>query len=524
MKYANPVIPGFHPDPSCCRVGGDYYLVTSSFEYFPGVPIFHSRDLVHWRPIGHCLTRESQLPLAGAKCSGGIYAPTIRFHHGLFYMITTNTSHGGNFIVTTPDPSGEWSEPVWIDFPGIDPSLFFDGASPPQAGATARASNDGKVYCSGTGRGGGIWQFEIDVTNGAKFTEPRLVWPGTGGRYPEAPHLYKIRGVYYLMIAEGGTEYGHMETIARSASPWGPFEACPRSPILSHRDYFQSPIQATGHAELFEDASGNGWMALLGIRPKGGRFHHLGRETFLAPVTWDAEGWPVVGNTGRIEPEMEGPLPEGEGEHEVRPCRDDFETPDLRLCWNFLRNPRAGDWSLTERPGWLRLRGSAVTLSDLDSPAFVGRRQQHFNCRASCLVEFDPAKENDPPRPLGASEAGLTVLANATHHYEIAIRRGDGKRVIFVRRHIGDLTAVVAEETIRSGPVRLEIAADEAKYTFSAALGDGPARPLATAATRYVSTEVAGGFTGVYLGMYATGNGRPASVPADFDWFEYRPS
>ncbi len=473
-------------------------------------PVNGIRDLVHWRLIGHCLTRESQLPLAGAKCSGGIYAPTIRFHRGLFYMITTNTSHGGNFIVTTPDPSGEWSEPVWIDHPGIDPSLLFD--------------DDGKAYYSGTaGRQDGIWQFEIDVTTGAKLTEPRLVWPGTGGRYPEAPHLYRIRGAYYLMIAEGGTEYGHMETIARSASPWGPFEPCPRKAILSHRDRGAHPIQATGHAELFEDASGNWWMVFLGIRPKGGRFHHLGRETFLAPVTWDADGWPVVGNAGlatakrseagRVEPEMDGPLPPRHPFDEPSP-RDDFETPDLRPCWNFLRNPHANDWSLTERRGWLRLKGSAVTLSDLDSPAFVGRRQQHFTCRASCLLDFESAGEND--------EAGLTVLANATHHYEIAVGLRGDTRCVFVRRRIGDLVAVVAEETIGPGPVRLEIAADEAKYTFAAALGDGPARTLATGRARYLSTEVAGGFTGVYLGMYAGGNGRPCAVPADFDWFDYR--
>ncbi len=500
MRYANPVIPGFHPDPSVCRVGKDFYLVTSSFEYFPGVPVFHSRDLVHWEQIGHCLTRESQLPLAGAACSGGIYAPTIRFHRGLFYMITTNASHGGNFIVTTPDPHGEWSEPVRVDVPGIDPSLLFD--------------DNGKTYCSGTGKGGGVWQSRIDAKTGRRLTRPRLVWPGTGGRYPEAPHLYKIRGRYYLMIAEGGTEYGHMETIARSRSPWGPFEPCPRNPILTHRNYFTSPIQATGHADIFEDGKGRWWAVCLGIRPKGGSFHHLGRETFLAPITWDKDGWPVIGNRGTVELRMTGPLPKPLPV-DAPGVRDGFDTPDLRLCWNFLRNPHAGDWSLSERRGWLRLKGSALTLNDLASPALLGRRQEHFDCRASCLVEFDPAKENE--------EAGLAVLANASHHYELALGRRGRRRVAFVRRRIGDLTSVVAEEPVAAGPVELTVVADEAKYAFSFRAGRSRPKTLATAATRYLSTEVAGGFTGVYFALYATGNGRRSAVPADFDWFEYRP-
>ena len=216
MKIGNPIIPGFYPDPSICRVGRDYYLVTSSFEYFPGVPIFHSRDLVHWRQIGHCLTRPSQLPLHEAKASKGIYAPTLRHHAGRFYMVTTNTSHGGNFWVTAEDPAGEWSEPVWLDQPGIDPSLLFD---------------DGKVYLTSSGNA----QCQIDPATGKRLGDLRRTWAGTGGGFLEAPHLYKIRGRYYLVTAEGGTGRGHMVTIARADNPWGPFENCPHNPILSNR-------------------------------------------------------------------------------------------------------------------------------------------------------------------------------------------------------------------------------------------------------------------------------------------------
>ena len=500
--YSNPIIAGFYPDPSVCRVGSDYYLVTSSFEYFPGVPIFHSRDLVHWRQIGHCLTRASQLPLANARSSGGIFAPTIRYHAGVFYMITTNVSAGKHFIVTTKDPAGEWSEPIWLSGEGIDPSLFFD--------------NDGKVYFTWTTLGS-IYQCEIDVTTGEPLSERRAIWSGSGGRYPEAPHLYRINGTYYLMIAEGGTEYGHMETLARSSSPWGTFEPCPRNPILTHRNLGAHLIQGTGHGDLIEAHDGSWWMVFLGFRPVAQyqNYHHLGRETFLAPVTWSRDSWLRVYRKGTVELEMEADcLPPHVWESE--PVRDDFDSNSLALCWNFLRNPYANDWSLSERPGWLRLNGSGVTLDALDSPAFVGRRQQHGTCEVRARLDFSPEREGD--------EAGLTVLMNEAHHYEIAVTRSAGSRAIVVRRRIGDLCAVVAQEQIGDGVIELRITAEPMQYSFAYSLDGQPPHVLATGATRYLSSEVAGGFTGVYFGMYATGNGSPATSPADFDWFDYSPA
>lgn len=485
--YTNPVIPGFHPDPSICRAGEDYYLVTSSFEYFPGVPLFHSRDLIHWRQIGHCLTRPSQLPLAKAWPSQGIYAPTIRYHQGRFYMITTNNSGGGNFIVWTDDPAGEWSEPLWVDKPGIDPSLLFD--------------DDGTVYFTAVGN----FQGRIDMATGRVTERVGQIWPGSGGKHPEGPHLYKIHGRYYLLIAEGGTDYGHMATMARSDSPWGPFVPSPHNPILSHRS-IDSPIQCTGHGDLVEDHRGNWWLVFLGTRPKG--FHPctpLGRETFLAPVQWTADGWPVVGNNGRVELEMETnglpahPWP-------VTPVRDDFDQPRLDCRWTFLRNPYARDWSLTDRPGWLRLNGSAVTPGDLDSPAWAGRRQQHHCCTAATLMDFRPQHEHE--------EAGLMVFMNAGHHYEIA-RRGEQ---IIVRRRIGGLTAEVAKRPAPDGPLHLAIEANERMYRF---LLNGEC--LGTGEMRYLSAEVAGTFTGMFFALYATGNGQPSETPADFDWFDYMP-
>ena len=502
MLYQNPIIPGFYPDPSVCRVGEDYYLVTSSFEYFPGVPVFHSRDLLNWRQIGHCLTRASQLPLEKAPASRGIWAPTIRYHGGRFYMITTNVSmqpEQKHFIVSTDDPSGEWSEPVLVrtDERGIDPSLTFD--------------EDGTVYFQCATRRG-IVQSPISVETGELAFKPKPLWIGTGGKATEGPHLYNINGTYYLMLAEGGTEYGHMETIARSDSPWGPYEGCPHNPILSHRS-FASPIQCTGHGDMVQDHTGNWWLAHLGVRPATPHCHHLGRETYLAPVRWDEQGWPYAGLWGHIGLKMEAeclpshPWPE-------QPARDDFDQPNLDLCWNFLRNPRAEDWSLTERPGCLRLRGSAVTLDDHDSPAFVGRRQRNFDCKATVSLDFQPKSANE--------EAGLTAYMNPEHHYEIAVRYGENrKREVFVRRRIGSLRAEVASTPVDDGDVLLRIESEAHVYRFSVSQDGETWRQLAEGETRYLSSEVAGGFTGVYFGMYATGNGKRCEAVADFEWFEY---
>ncbi len=497
--YNNPVIPGFYPDPSICRTNEDYYLVTSSNEYFPAIPIFHSRDLVHWRQIGHCLTHTHQVPLEKCRSSQGIFAPTIRYYKGIFYVITTNTSAGGNFFVYTDDPAGEWSEPIWIDHEGIDPSLFFD--------------SDGRVYVSANGQPAGIYLFEIYLKTGQKQTKAQCIWKGTGGRFPEASHLYYLNNYYYLMIAEGGTEFGHMVTVARSSSPWGPFEPCPHNPILTHRNRGFHPIQGTGHADLVEAHAGSWWLVFLAFRPQGGNFHHLGRETFLAPVSWTDDGWPVVNHGNGIELMMDTPTlsphvwPGAE-------TRDTFDQATLRLCWNFLRNPHAQDWSLTERPGWLRLYGSSLTFDDQDSPAFLGRRQQHFSCKVRTLLDFTPQYEGE--------EAGLVVLANEKHHYEIAVTCIDNRRSIIVRRRIGDLVAIVASQIIDDSPVELEIQATPEIYTLAFSQHGQPFHKLATAATRYLSSEVAASFTGVYLGMYASGNGKANSTPADFDWFDYQ--
>jgi xylan 1,4-beta-xylosidase len=520
MKYSNPVIPGFHPDPSVCRVGGDYYLVTSSFEFFPGVPLFHSRDLVHWRQLGHCLTRKSQLDLTGAPNSGGIYAPTIRAHEGRFYVTTTNVSGMGNFFVRTDSIEGEWSEPVPVDRKGYDPSLFFD--------------DDGRVYfTSAGGEKPGIWQCEIDVSTGRILSDARLLWMGTGGAYPEGPHLYRIGGVYYLLISEGGTEHGHMVTIARGSSPFGPFEPCPFNPILTHRS-LDLPVKAVGHADLVQAHDGSWWMVCLGIRPVPYPWrHHLGRETFLAPVEWGADGWPRVGaltsmsspasghpwpwagGGGIISQEMEaGNLPEHPWPAD--PSRDHFDAPLLSPVWCHVRNPDEGAFSLAERPGWLRLTGSRVSLDDAGSPACVCRRQEHFNCRAETLLDFSPASDGE--------EAGLAVYLNEKFHYEAAVTRISGKRRVILRRRLGNLWKVEREAACPAGRVRLFIRADQERYVLGFSGSDGKKKiELGEGECSLLSTEAGGKFTGNLFCLYASGKRRTRTAPAYFDWFDYVP-
>lgn len=504
--FTNPILPGCYPDPSVCRVGADFYLVASSFEYFPGVPIFHSRDLVHWRQLGHVLTRKSQLDLDGVPSSGGIYAPTLRHDGGRFYMVTTHVQRGGNFYVTARRPEGPWSDPIWLDAEGIDPSFSFLGDT---------------AYYTRNGRGSDadhpfIYQTRFDRKTGKLLGKPRVIWRGLGGIWPEAPHLYRFGDHYYLLTAEGGTAYDHSAVIARSKDPFGPFEPFEGNPILTHRDRRRDPIQATGHADLVEAPDGSVWAVLLGIRPKQGRHHHLGRETFLAPVRFTGDGWPVIGHRGRVP--LEGVAPAlGLWPQTKIKARDDFDQRRLGHQYVFLRNPRGRDWSLSRRPGHLRLMGSEVTLDDVGSPALVLRRQQHFALRCRALLEFEPRRDGE--------EAGLTVRANEEHHYDLAVRLADRGREAVLRARVGGKARVVGRAPLGVGPVRLEIAASDKEYAFRAGAG-ARLRPLGKLPTRALSAESISKpgklyFTGAMIGMYATGNGRRSTAPADFDWFEY---
>ena len=487
----HPVLPGFHPDPSVCRVGEDYYLACSSFEYFPGVPVFHSRDLVHWRQIGNALDRPSQLRLTKAWSSGGIYAPTLRHHDGRFWLVTTNASGGGgNLLVTATDPAGPWSEPVMLPgVPGIDPDLAWD--------------EDGSCWCTVAG----VSQVRLDPDSGKVLGEPHRIWSGTrGAKAPEAPHLYRIGEYWYLMIAEGGTERGHAVSIARGPAPTGPFEACPANPILTHRGQ-EHPVQNTGHADLVQGPDGSWWTVFLGVRPGGGTpgWHVLGRETFLAPVEW-VDGWPVVGEVVSDLSGIPWPLQEEADE----PVRDDFDDSALRPQWISLRDRPEELCTTTERPGWLTLRARGTSL-DASDVVLVGRRQQHVTCRADVLIDASVGR------------GGLVVRLDEHHHYEIETGEGD----VRVVARIGPLRTVVASQPVAAGPLVLSVRIDEKQaedarsgpdtVSFAVAEPDGGSATVLAAGLdgRYLSTEVAGGFTGRVIGMYATAG------TVCFDWFDY---
>lgn len=497
--YQNPVIPGYHPDPSVCRVGDDFYLVNSSFQYFPGVPLFHSKDLVHWEQIGHCLTRPSQVPLAGASSWGGIYAPTIRHNNGTFYMITTNVSSKGNFLVHTTDPRGEWSEPVWIAQGGIDPSLYFE---------------EGKCYLV-SNPDVGIWLCEINPKTGEQLTPSKRIWNGTGGRHPEGPHIYKKDGWYYLLISEGGTEYGHKVTIARSRTIDGPYESNPANPILTHinKNAQYNPIQGTGHADLVQAADGSWWMVCLAFRPQTGSHHLLGRETFLAPVRWDKNAWPVVNGDGTINLQMDVPtLPQHP--FAEKPVRTDFGQGKPGHDWVYVRNPQPENYRFTS--DGFRLKATPVTLDNgQDSPSMLCRRQEHIDFTATTSLQLRKASAGD--------EAGLTVYMFEPAHYDLFVKQlADGKQSVVLRYRLGAMTHIEKEVALPQGsPVRLRVKGDKEMYAFEYAVNGKEFKELGRMNACYISTETAGGFTGIMLGMYAVSASEASKAYGEFAYFDY---
>lgn len=514
MLYKNPIIPGYNPDPSICRVGDDFYLVNSTFEFFPGVPIYHSKNLVNWELIGYCLNRRSQLELEGCRNSGGIYAPTIRYHKGTFYMITTNVTDKGNFIVHTDDIRGEWSDPFWIDQGGIDPSLFWD-------------DDDRCYYCSTGMLDGvrGIVGFEINPKTGEILSEKKILSEGCGGQCAEGPHIYKKDGYYYLFIAEGGTEYAHRETVQRAASVWGPYTPCPHNPIISHRDYKKSEIHATGHVDLVDDANGNWWLVFLGIRRfSHALLHNLGRETFLAPVTWDENGWPVVGynGDGTVELVMDAPLPGADCDDTLkhqyivnpgdsittpalftktgnifkkadassdnivktpeetaasligktalaadRSILMDFHKDTLDNRLQYTRNPESSNYIYDGASGSLTLKGTDITLNEPGkSPTILSFKQPEFTTTLTAAMNLSKTD---------ARRSGIAAYYNNDYHYEIYIGNDDKGKYIGFYKHIHDMGVELARipvECDENSFVLYRIDTNRNGYTFSYAVAD----------------------------------------------------
>lgn len=478
MQYTNPVIKGFYPDPSVCCANGKYYLACSSFEYFPGVPLFESTDLVNWEQIGHVLTRKSQVMLEKVRSSGGVFAPTLRYHNGRFYMVTNNNSTQTNFYVYTDDIYGEWSDPITVEQSGIDPSLYFEGD---KTYFISNGSDDSGTY--------GIIQCEINIETGEKLCESTCIWQGSGGRYIESPHMYKIGDTYYLIAAEGGTEYGHMVTCARAASVWGPFEGYPKNPVLTNRNKAPYLIQGIGHGDLIQDSFGKWHIVTLGFRQIHiwQAYHTLGREVFLTPITFGTDGWFTAGDDGTTSESyhMDGNFKQ----HPLKSYRFDTTTPSIDWC--FLRHPHTENYIFDN--DCLTLHGTDITLDETDSPTFAGLRQRDF--------DFDMYADIS----ITDGEGGITVYACENEHYDLFIRKNGSGFEAVLKLNIGGIKHIQSVIPLSSGDAELVIKADALTYAFYLSQ-NGTETKLGEGLSRYLSSEVNGGFTGVVIGFYAVGN------------------
>jgi alpha-N-arabinofuranosidase len=478
MKYQNPIIRGFNPDPSICKVGDEYYLVTSSFEYFPGIPLYLSTDLVNWRQIGNCINHSDQLPMEKAYPSGGIWAPTIRHHEGMLY-VTSTFSELGNFIIRAQVGSMAWSDPVWIDIGGIDPSLFFA---------------DGKVYYCTNQRSKqgeqGISLVEIDITTGELLSEVKYIWSGMNEGFVEAPHIYCLGDWYYLLVAEGGTFSNHMINLARSKDIWGPYEACPDNPILTNRNDVSKAVMGTGHGDLVFDHEDNLWMVFLGTRPSTNRRSHLGRETFLAPMKL-AEGWIFAENRMAL---IENEGPPGTRQNELLHWEDDFSKKDFGPEWLFIGRP---DVSKYYRDGKaLTLTPTANRLIDADSPTFVAVRPLDMDFDVDTAMDFATVNIGD--------EAGLVLYLNPQFHYKFAKRREADGEYIVVHKIAEDFEQISYHRQLAGSELKLLIKARKDKFEFFYSEENGGIINAGNASTRFLAVEVADKcFTGMLIGLYA---------------------
>jgi len=518
----NPILPGFNPDPCILRVGEDYYVATSTFEWAPGVQIHHSRDLVNWRLLCHPLTRDSQLPMAGNPDSGGIWAPCLTHDGRKFHLIYTNVRslHGifkdtHNYLVTAENVEGPWSEPVYLNSSGFDPSLFHD--------------DDGRKWLvnmlwdfrPGKNRFAGILLQEYSEREHRLVGPIRNIFKGTKLGITEGPHLYKWRGMYYLLVAEGGTSWAHAVTIARSKNIDGPYEVHPQNPILTSLNT-DATLQKAGHGSICDTTSGEWYMVHLCARPlMPEKRCTLGRETGIQKLVWGEDGWPRLAGSGNLpRVEVEGP---SLVEHrcEKLPARDDFEGKKLRAEYVTLREHAHESFvSLKSRLGWLRLVGRE-SISSRHNQTLLARRVQAFKTQTTTKVEFSPEDFQQM--------AGLTAFYDVNNFYYLVISRDEnaGRCVRILAANAGKHTWPMGEEVIAlpaSGAVYLRAAIDHRTLQFSWSR-DGetfePVGPVLDASLLSDETTGSWAFTGTMVGVCCQDvSGRRAH--ADFDWLEYQ--
>lgn len=503
--YTNPILSGYHPDPSVCRVGDDYYLVNSSFEFYPGMPIFHSKDLVNWKLIGYGLHRPTQVELpVGLKDSRGIYAVTLRHHEGLFYLITTCVNCKNNFYITASNPSGPWSDPIWLNSPGIDPSLFFD--------------DDGKCYYTGhaniSGKAdwpdkNGVWIQELDLKQ-QKLVGKRVQLThghATNARWTEGPHLYKINGTYMLLVAEGGTGFHHAVTVFHSDSVFGPYIPEHTNPVMTHRNLGKEyPIHSVGHADLVQTQTGDWWAVMLGKRQINGKTY-LGRETFLTPVKFEGQTPVFNPGIGKLQDIAKRPdLPWTPVEK--TPERDHFTSTILDLNWNFLRTPYTQWYTLKDGKLTIQLRPEVV--DSMVNPSMIIRRMEHHTFSASTKLSFTTKNANEA--------AGLIIYRASTNHYQF-LKYADQ---IVLRKRVANKTEEIFRIPYTHKDVVLAVEAKGHELMFTYGENENSMQQMSGKQPfDVISDEKTLGFTGPFVGMYATSNGKKSKNTASFDWFEY---
>ena len=537
--FLNPVISGAHPDPSICRVGDDYFIVNSSFEYFPGLPIHHSKDLVNWELIGYGLHRKEQctgnMNLLDVQSDGGIHAPTIRYNKGVFYIITTNVYAPKdrapglmrNFVITAKDPKGPWSDPHIIDgAPGIDPDIFFD--------------TNGKVYFTGTHSPGDntsngigeIWVQELDIQNWELKGERKTVWDGVFGCCTEGPHLYKENGLYYLLVAEGGTGKNHAVMIAASENLFGPYTENPRNPILTSRhltnDYF---VNSTGHADMVQLKDGRWYMVALGKRNDLSGDSNMGRETFLAPVKWESAIvrwdqvsetkwepvyylWPVVSPlSGRIERFEKLPF-EDKRQYLTSSFHEDFQHDKMNLRWTSIRVPNDNSYSLTDNKGHLRLYSHPNVIENRKRFNFLGFRQTESDFTYQVKMSFHPSNSN--------TEAGIALYQKEYNFLKITIKKDKNKNSLTIMMAAKDNgLKQIYKGNIKEyeNEIIFKIESKDDNYNFLYSLDDG------NSFIDYFSTKagpmLSRNYTGALLGVFVSSNGKKNEDYADYDWVRY---
>lgn len=505
-QFYNPILPGWYSDPSICRNGEDYFLVTSTFSYFPGVPIFHSRDLVNWTQVGHVLDRPSQLPLEGQRISEGIFAPAISYnpHNQTYYMITTNIRKG-NFFVTAKDPFGTWSDPVWLpEVQGIDPSFFFDDDG--KAYIVNNDAPDGPPLYEGH-RAIRIQEFDVEsenvfgprpvIVNGGVNIEEKPIWI-------EGPHIYKINGEYFLMAAEGGTGPQHSEVILKSTHPMGPYTPWDQNPILTQRHLDpdrENPVTCAGHADLVQTPAGDWWAVFLACRPIDGSFENLGRETFLMPVRWSEDGFPYMTRGEELIPmvlKKEGVERKQQVTFGNFVIRDDFDQDALDLQWMTLRSPAEDLYSLSAQPGYLVLYGSEKKATGLSTPALITRRIQHHQFECTTRLVFDPSE---------GDQAGLLLLKDEGHQYFVSVSRtGEALEAALLKIGTeGEEKLAGIELAPGTLSVGLKVISHGRTFDFYVAgAQDNWELLIADVEAYFLSTANSFGFTGTTIGMYAT--------------------